>query len=122
MAEEHYTMAELMAEFEKQEAERLEREERERVEAIERKKQERIAEKERKHQEYLAEKERKHQEYLAEKERKYWADEEIACKKCGTTFVWTEGEKRFYRERGFHRPSLCKECKANQKMRVAFRG
>lgn len=120
MEDKHYTMAELMEEFEKEERERAIREEEERLAEIARKKQERIAEKERKYQEYLAEKERKHQEYLAEKERRYWADEDITCKKCGTTFTWTEGEKKFYRERGFHKPTLCKECKANQKMRVTF--
>ena len=131
MAKEHYTMAELMEEFDRQEKERLEREEKERLEAIERRRLERIAEKERKHAEYLAEKERRHQEYLAEKERKraeylaekeriYKSDEAITCKKCGKEFIWTAGEKVFYRERGFHRPSLCKECKANQKMRITF--
>ena len=59
-------------------------------------------------------------EYLAEKERIYKSDESITCKKCGKEFIWTAGEKVFYRERGFHRPSLCKECKANQKMRITF--
>ena len=120
MEEKEYTMAELMAEWEEKERQEANRREEERLAEIERRKQERLAEKERKHQEYLAEKERKHQEYLAEKERRYWADQTLTCKKCGKEFVWTTGEKKFYRERGFHMPSLCKECKANQKVRVAF--
>ncbi len=120
MEEEKYTMAELMAEFDRKEKEEMERREQERLAEIEARKQARIAEKERKHQEYLAEKERRHQEYLAEKERKAMADETITCKKCGKEFIWTSSEKKFFKEKGFFRPSMCKECKANQKVRVTF--
>ena len=131
MADEHYTMAELMEEFDRQEKEKEAQREQERLAEIERKRAERIAEKERKHQAYLEEKERKHQEYLEEKERRHKeylaekerrenSDETLTCKQCGKEFVWTVGEKRFYKERGFFRPSLCKECKANQKIRVTI--
>ena len=29
------------------------------------------------------------------------ADKTLICKDCGTSFVWTEGEQDFYKEKGF---------------------
>ncbi|MBQ8452014.1 MAG: zinc-ribbon domain containing protein [Clostridia bacterium] len=104
------------------EDERLAREaeeaEKRKIEAAEKRKQEEALEKERKHQEYLAEKERRHQEWLAEKERREntFEDKTLTCKKCGKEWIWTASEQKFFKEKGFFRPSMCKECRANTKV------
>lgn len=112
MEEKKYTMAELLAE----EDERLIRE-------AEQREQERLLEKERKKQEFLAEKERKHQEWLAEKERRAntFEDKTLTCKKCGKEWVWTASEQKFFKEKGFFKPSMCKECRASIKTINNFR-
>ncbi len=125
MEEKKYTMAELLAEEDerlKREAEEAEKqrfidEENKRLEK-ERKHQEYLAEKERKHQEYLAEKERRHQEWLAEKERRAntFEDKMLTCKKCEKEFLWSASEQKFFKEKGFFRPSMCKECRASIKV------
>lgn len=130
MEEKKYTMAELLAEEDerlKREAEEAERqriidEENKRLEK-ERKHQEYLAEKERRHQEYLAEKERRHQEWLAEKERRAntFEDKMLTCKKCGKEFLWSVSEQKFFKEKGFFRPSMCKECRASIKVINNFR-
>ena len=130
MEEQKYTMAELLAEEDerlKREAEEAERqrlidEENKRLEK-ERKHQEYLAEKERRHQEYLAEKERRHQEWLAEKERRAntFEDKMLTCKKCGKEFLWSASEQKFFKEKGFFRPSMCKECRASIKVINNFR-
>ena len=120
-----YTMAELL-ELENKQL-KLEKEEKERL-AIEhqevlkletaRKKQEYIEMKERKHQEYLEMKERKHLEWLAEKERRAntFEDMTLTCKKCGKEWIWTASEQKFFKEKGFFRPSMCKECRSKIKV------
>lgn len=87
-----------------------------------RKKQEYEAEKERKHLEYLAEKERKHLEWLAEKERREntFEDKTLTCKKCGKEWTWTASEQKFFKEKGFFRPSMCKDCRSQIKVRRTF--
>lgn len=130
MEEKKYTMAELLAEEDerlKREAEEAERqrlidEENRRLEK-EQKHQEYLAEKERRHQEYLAEKERRHQEWLAEKERRAntFEDKMLTCKKCGKEFLWSASEQKFFKEKGFFRPSMCKECRASIKVINNFR-
>lgn len=130
MEEKKYTMAELLAEEDerlKREAEEAERqrlidEENKRLEK-ERKHQEYLAEKERRHQEYLAEKERRHQEWLAEKERRAntFEDKMLTCKKCGKEFLWSASEQKFFKEKGFFKPSMCKECRASIKVINNFR-
>lgn len=130
MEEKKYTMAELLAEEDerlKREAEEAERqrlidEENRRLEK-EQKHQEYLAEKERRHQEYLAEKERRHQEWLAEKERRAntFEDKMLICKKCGKEFLWSASEQKFFKEKGFFRPSMCKECRASIKVINNFR-
>lgn len=130
MEEKKYTMAELLAEEDerlKREAEEAERqrlidEENRKLEK-ERKHQEYLAEKERRHQEYLAEKERRHQEWLAEKERRAntFEDKMLTCKKCGKEFLWSASEQKFFKEKGFFRPSMCKECRASIKVINNFR-
>ena len=124
-ADDEYTMAELL-ELENKQL-KLEKEEKERL-AIEhqeilklesaRKKQEYIEMKERKHQEYLEMKERKHIEWLAEKERRAntFEDKTLICKKCEKEWVWTASEQKFFKEKGFFKPSMCKECRSKIKV------
>jgi GNAT superfamily N-acetyltransferase len=124
-ADSEYTMAELL-ELENKQL-KLEKEEKERL-AIEhqeilklesaRKKQEYIEMKERKHQEYLEMKERKHIEWLAEKERRAntFEDKTLVCKKCEKEWVWTASEQKFFKEKGFFKPSMCKECRSKIKV------
>ena len=112
MEEKKYTMAELLAE----EDERLIREAEERE-------RDRLLEKERQKQERLLEKERKHQEWLAEKERRAntFEDKTLTCKKCNKEWTWTASEQKFFKEKGFFRPSMCKECRASIKTINNFR-
>ena len=43
-------------------------------------------------------------------------DETLVCKECGNEFVFTAGEKRFYKEKGFlNKPKNCKACRDNKK-------
>ena len=35
----------------------------------------------------------------------------IKCKKCGIEFVWTIKDQEYYKEKGFFKPSSCKECR-----------
>ena len=130
MEEKKYTMAELLAE--EDERLRLEAAEKERL-RIEYEEKLRI-EKEQKHQAYLEMKERKHQEYLemkekkrleweAEKERRAntFEDKTRTCKKCGKEWVWEASEQKFFKEKGFFPPAMCKECRANTKTINNFR-
>ena len=132
---ENCSMADLLAEEdkklkkEKEEKERLAIEHQERLklenqrrkqeylEMKERKHQEYIEMKERKHQEYLEMKEKKHLEWLAEKERRAntFEDKTLKCKKCGKEWIWSASEQKFFKEKGFFRPSMCKECRASIK-------
>lgn len=124
-ADSEYTMAELL-ELENKQL-KLEKEEKERL-AIEhqeilkletaRKKQEYLEMKERKHQEYLEMKEKKRLEWEAEKERRAntFEDKTLTCKKCEKEWVWTASEQKFFKERGFFRPSMCKECRSKIKV------
>lgn len=126
---ENPTMAELYAlenaqlKLKAEEERRAEAEKREkfRLDKI-RKKQEYEAEKERRHQEYLAEKERRHLEWLAEKERREntFEDKTLTCKKCGKEWIWTASEQKFFKEKGFFRPSMCKDCRSQIKVRKTF--
>ncbi len=123
--DDEYTMAELLElenieiKKQKEEKERLAIEHQEylKLESA-RKKQEYIEMKERKHQEYLEMKEKKHLEWLAEKERRAntFEDKTLTCKKCSKEWVWTAQEQKFYKEKGFFRPSMCKECRASIKV------
>ena len=40
----------------------------------------------------------------------------IKCKKCGIEFVWTIKDQEYYKEKGFFKPSSCKECRKNTKV------
>ncbi|MDF2519722.1 MAG: CDGSH-type zinc finger protein [Clostridia bacterium] len=44
------------------------------------------------------------------------ADKELTCKDCGNTFVFTEGEQAFYKEKGFeNEPQRCPDCRKSRK-------
>ena len=68
--------------------------------------------------EWEAEKERRHQEWLAEKERRAntFEDKTLTCKKCGKEWTWEAQEQKFFKEKGFFRPSMCKECRSKIKV------
>ena len=125
MEEKKYTMAELLAEedarlaleAQKREQERIEYQEKLRIEK-EQKHQAYLEMKERKHQEYLEMKEKQRLEWLAEKERRAntFEDKTLTCKKCEKEWIWTASEQKFFKEKGFFRPSMCKECRARIKV------
>ena len=39
----------------------------------------------------------------------------IQCKKCEKEWVWTVADQQFYKEKGFFKPSMCKECRKKVK-------
>ena len=43
------------------------------------------------------------------------ADQEITCRDCGATFVFTEGEQEFYTSKDLSAPQRCKDCRAAKK-------
>lgn len=130
MEEREYTMAELLAEEDARLAEEARKKEQERIEYQEKlriEKEQRhqayLEMKEQKRLEYLAEKERRHQEWLAEKERRAntFEDKTLTCKKCGKEWIWEAAEQKFFKEKGFFRPSMCKECRKSIKTINNFR-
>ncbi|NLZ25308.1 MAG: cytochrome C551 [Clostridiales bacterium] len=45
-------------------------------------------------------------------------DKTIICKDCGASFVFTEGEQQFYKEKGFeNEPVRCPQCRKAKKQR-----
>jgi CxxC-x17-CxxC domain-containing protein len=45
-----------------------------------------------------------------------YQDKTLACKECGSDFVFTAGEQEFYAEKGFqNEPQRCKDCRTNRK-------
>jgi hypothetical protein len=43
-------------------------------------------------------------------------DKTIKCKDCGTDFVFTENEQKFYKEKGFeNEPQRCPDCRRARK-------
>ncbi len=102
MEEEHYSMAELLAMEDERQIREAELEE-----------QRKLAEKEKQKQAKENEKLAK----LAEKERlaNVFADKILKCKKCEKDFIWSASEQKFFKEKGFFKPSLCKECRSSMK-------
>jgi CxxC-x17-CxxC domain-containing protein len=48
-----------------------------------------------------------------------YQDRVLACKDCGTEFVFTAGEQEFYASRGLmHPPGRCPSCRAARKARL----
>ena len=49
-------------------------------------------------------------------ETEEFVDETLVCKDCGNEFVFTAGEQRFYKEKGFmNKPKACKACRDAKK-------
>lgn len=44
------------------------------------------------------------------------ADKTLACRDCGTEFVFTVGEQEFFAQKGFSEPNRCPACRAARKM------
>ena len=45
-----------------------------------------------------------------------YADKTIACRDCGTDFVFTAGEQEFYAQKGFtNEPTRCPACRQSRK-------
>ena len=43
-------------------------------------------------------------------------DKNLICKECGSSFVFTEGEQAFYKEKGFaNEPARCPACRKRRK-------
>lgn len=43
-------------------------------------------------------------------------DKNLTCSDCGSSFVFTSGEQRFYQEKGFaHEPRRCKDCRGRKR-------
>ena len=40
----------------------------------------------------------------------------IKCKKCENDFIWTVRDQEFYKEKGFFKPSYCKDCRKKTKL------
>jgi len=40
----------------------------------------------------------------------------IKCKKCENEFIWTIRDQEFYKEKGFFKPSYCKDCRKKTKV------
>ena len=49
------------------------------------------------------------------KEEPKMKDITIKCKKCEKEWVWTVKEQEFYKEKGFFKPSYCKDCRKKTK-------
>ena len=45
-----------------------------------------------------------------------YEDKSLACKECGSEFIFTAGEQEFYATKGFqNEPQRCKDCRQNRK-------
>lgn len=42
------------------------------------------------------------------------SDTRLVCVDCGELFVWSEGEQRYYQERGLSQPKRCKNCRSHK--------
>jgi len=45
-------------------------------------------------------------------------DKELTCQDCQSTFTWTAGEQRFYRELNYTQPKRCPSCRAYLKRKL----
>lgn len=43
------------------------------------------------------------------------ADQQITCRDCGQSFVFTDGEQEFYASKQLSAPQRCKDCRATRK-------
>lgn len=44
-------------------------------------------------------------------------DDKLVCKDCSKTFIFTEGEKAFYKDKGLFPPKRCPICRMEKKKR-----
>jgi CxxC-x17-CxxC domain-containing protein len=52
-----------------------------------------------------------------------YADKTLACRECGTEFVFTAGEQEFYAQKGFtNEPTRCPACRAARKQGASRAG
>lgn len=42
-------------------------------------------------------------------------DKNVTCKDCGQEFVFTEGEQKFFQQKGYTEPKRCKPCRDAKK-------
>ena len=58
------------------------------------------------------------QEEIKVEEKKPEEPKDIAikCKKCENEFIWTVRDQEFYKEKGFYKPSYCKDCRKKIKV------
>lgn len=42
-------------------------------------------------------------------------DQNLSCRDCGMSFVWTAGEQEYYSQKGFQAPSRCPNCRTKRK-------
>lgn len=53
-------------------------------------------------------------------EHSEFEDKNISCIDCGKEFVWTDGEQKFYCDKGLQNPpKRCKECKQAKNERIS---
>lgn len=46
-------------------------------------------------------------------------DQNLVCKDCGKTFVWTAGEQQFFKDKGLKNvPARCPDCRKKYKVRL----
>jgi hypothetical protein len=43
------------------------------------------------------------------------SDITITCRDCKNEFVWTEGEQKFYKQKGLKKPTVCPICRAKKR-------
>lgn len=47
------------------------------------------------------------------------ADNNLMCRDCNTSFIFTDGEQKFYAEKGLAPPKRCKGCRQVRKAQAA---
>lgn len=45
-------------------------------------------------------------------------DKSVICKECGTEFVITVDDQKFYADKGFKEPKRCKDCRRLRRAKV----
>ena len=48
-------------------------------------------------------------------------DMKIKCQDCGTEFIFSVSEQKFYKEKGFTPPKRCRLCRQNRKNKLERR-
>lgn len=58
---------------------------------------------------------RKYVESIQKEVIKNMADKDMTCKDCGAPFIFTDGEQKFYTEKGFSNPVRCIACRKKKR-------